>query len=84
MEITSRTEKMEITSRAKKMKITSRAGSLRFFLYLYNCVLMLDNMSYHLQKLEKVPNSSWSKEKRKTWLSSKDISLADEMPNFNY
>ena len=44
-----------------------------------NSVIVLDNAPYHSRKVEKVPNSSWTKDKTKTWLTSKGIKFDNNM-----
>lgn len=42
-------------------------------------VIILDNAPYHSCKIEKIPTSSWPKQKIKDWLQSKDINLNESM-----
>ena len=44
-----------------------------------NCVIVMDNAPYHSRKAEKIPNTSWKKQKIVDWLLTKNIKFEDGM-----
>lgn len=44
-----------------------------------NCVVVMDNASYHSRKTEKVPTTSWKKADIQEWLRNKNIPFEEDM-----
>ena len=44
-----------------------------------NCVIVMDNASYHTVKKERLPTTSWNKAQITDWLASKEIPLEHDM-----
>ena len=44
-----------------------------------NCVVVMDNASYHSVKEEKLPTKSWNKSQMVAWLQSKNVTVGENM-----